>query len=400
MAHERAKPRAEWLQHLHEAKQWERLVDVARECLAADPNDDAAHRHLAWAYARMDQPKKMAPHVEHLLRSNAENLDHHHLAALHRLEMRQPVRAKNHIDLLLRGAPENPNYHYLACIHALRTNAVPAAQHHIRLARRFAPEWAAAAHLEVKIASLGETKAHEAWDRIRRLKETLALDPENEDVMASLGDVHLRELEQPRAAEKYYRDALALDPTSAALQRKLLDAVRARSLLYRTLSLPITAAREIRRNLSEDRSKPTSWLSHFRIATLVGIWILIVGILFVPAAKVYEWLVLSDVTRRRQEALGWTPLSRLLLGPFWLRLAAALGIILAGWMWLVAWFNKSSLLDSAEVIAWIFGLHFVGVALWVGVRKLRATIGRWRHARGCKGQAEPALPSEESAERL
>jgi Tfp pilus assembly protein PilF len=384
MSKDSPKPPAEWLQHLHEAGQWERLMEMAKKSLAADPRDEAAHRHLAWAYAKTGQSRLMAPHVEFLLGEDADHPDYHHLAAIHHLGVRQPKQAKTHIDHMLQGCPYHPNYHYVACIHALRCNDPESARHHIQQARRLAPEWAAAAHLEIGIASIHETKAHQSWDRIRRLEETLALDPEDEDVMASMGDIYLLELERPRDAERLYRSALAIDPMDEELRRKLLNAVRARSLLYRTLSMPVSALGLFRIWWHKRAFGCVFLVLAFKGFMAFMLWLIVMGAMFTPAAKVYEWLVLSSVVRPRWQAHLWRPLAWLFQAPLWLRLMIALGIIFGVWLAVVSRWLRTSLWESAEIIAWIFGLHFGGLVLWIGFRKLRSALGKWWNARGQK----------------
>jgi tetratricopeptide (TPR) repeat protein len=398
MGEDRPKPPAEWLRHLHEAGQWQRLVEVAIQSLAVDPNDQPTHRHVAWAYAKMGKANAMAPHVEFLLRADADEPSNHHLAAIYHLELKQSAKAKVHIDRLLAKSPQDATYHYLACIHALRTNQVLAAQHHIRLARQHSPEWAAAAHLEVKIAALNETKAHEAWDRIRRLEQTLSLDPEDEDVMASIGDVYLDELEQPREAERFYRSALAIDPMDPALQKKLLNAVRARSLLYRTLLMPLVAARGINGFFHRGGVRFLLFILLFKVVIAFLIWLLIIGAIFFPAAKVYEWLVLSDVTRSRWQFRLWQPLVKLLQAPLWQRLVVTLGLIFIAWVLVASKVSGRSLLQAAEFMACVFGVHFVGLLVWVGFRKMRSAYGKWWHARRQKRELAPPPLPEKAAE--
>lgn len=197
MVDERAKPPAEWLRHLHEVGQWERLIELGKQSLGVDPLEASVHRHLAWAYGKTGRFAQMRPHVEFLLGSDPGEPANGHVAAIYCLEIRQLDQARRHIDDLLKHDPENANYHYLACIHSLRRHDIPAAERSIRQARALAPHWAAAAHLEVKISAIHHTKARQAWQRIRQLEEALALDPEDDAILASIGDVHLHELEQP-----------------------------------------------------------------------------------------------------------------------------------------------------------------------------------------------------------
>src|SRR5262245_51024837 len=107
---EAPKPPAAWLQHLHDAGQWDRLIEVAGQSLSVSPDDPVVHRHIAWGYAKLDQPNEMRPHVEFLLRDDPHEAQNHHLAAIYFLEIKQNSKAKPHIDILLADDPKNATY--------------------------------------------------------------------------------------------------------------------------------------------------------------------------------------------------------------------------------------------------------------------------------------------------
>lgn len=398
MVDERAKPPAEWLRHLHEVGQWERLIELGKQSLGVDPLEASVHRHLAWAYGKTGRFAQMRPHVEFLLGSDPGEPANGHVAAIYCLEIRQLDQARRHIDDLLKHDPENANYHYLACIHSLRRHDIPAAERSIRQARALAPHWAAAAHLEVKISAIHHTKARQAWQRIRQLEEALALDPEDDAILASIGDVHLHELEQPREAEQFYRNALAIDPLDADNQAKLLEARRSRSLLYRTLSLPVRAGRGFRQRVSDGRINPVWLLLGIKPLGVFLCWLVVMGAVFTPAAWVYQWLLLDDLRRDRRVPAVLEPLLR---SPFWMRLMIALSLIVGVWAAVVHLVFKTTLWESLGILAWMFGLHFVAVLAFIGFRRLRAGWGKWREDRlGRKAFSQPGqVPSsvEEAA---
>jgi tetratricopeptide (TPR) repeat protein len=381
------KPPAAWLDHLHQAGHWPRLIEVASQSLQYDPNDSDVHRHLAWAYARTDAPARMKQHVDFLLRAEPDEIRNHHLAAVYYLDNAQHKRAKPHVDFLLLRDPRSPTNHYLACIHALRCGKMREARRHIGEARSLAPNWPEALRLEIEIDGASQQRASEAWTRIRRLEEGLALDPRNADMIASIGSILLHELEQPREAETHFREALAIDPTDKEFQRKLLDALRARSILYRTLSLPITAVRKIR-GWSPNALRLVFLLIAFKAVLAFCAWLIVTGFLFAPAAKVYEWFVLAEITHIRGFPRLLTPLRRTLRWPLWLRLALALSIIVGGWVLLFSKVFAVPPATSLQIMGVLFGLHFAIVALLIGLRKLRARFGLWRNRRSLRGSGK------------
>jgi tetratricopeptide (TPR) repeat protein len=377
------KPPVAWLQHLYDAGHWDRLIEMAGKSLAAEPDDAQVHRFLAWAYAKLDRYQEMRPHVEFVLRDDAEEPRNHHVAAIYYLEIKQHQRAKQHIDFLLHNDSQNATYHYLACIYYLRCNNSYIARNHITEARVLSPEWAAAAHLEINMDGIHQKKAREAWNRIRRLEQTLALEPENASVMKSIGDIYLYELEQPCDAERMYRQALAIDPTDRELQQRLLKTLRTRSLIYRTLSLPSSAWLAIIRNFG----------TKFPASIVHMAWVLLVGAFFFPASKVFEWLVLAEVAHARPVSRWSSWFGKVLAWPLWLRLCSAMAIILGAWL-LVLWAIGVAPRDALEVIAWIFGIHFGLVVLFVGLRRLRARFGRWREMKRHLQSQRPELQPE------
>ena len=99
-------PPASWLQHLHAAGQWERLEEMSRQRLAAEPDDPAGHYHRAWALLRLDRAREMEPHVAHLLREDPEDVHHLKLAALWHLSAKRYAKAKAHLDSALALDPD------------------------------------------------------------------------------------------------------------------------------------------------------------------------------------------------------------------------------------------------------------------------------------------------------
>lgn len=386
-----SKPPLAWLNRLHDAGHWDRLIEMATRSLATDPNDADTHRHIAWAYAKTGRTAQMQKHVDFLLKAEPMDSRNHHLAAVYQIDSNQHRRAKPHIDLLLSESPNSANYHYLACIHALRCRQLNTARTHIAAARKLAPEWVAAAHLEIRMDGLHRKRAADAWNRIHRLKETLAIDPENASVLTTIGDILFADLERPREAEEFYRDALRIDPTDKDRQRKLLDSIRARSLLYRTLSLPTFAARRSYLAMKEGRVR---WL--FVILMIKGVflylaWLIVVGFFFAPAAMIYEWLVLAEVTHIKTPMRMLAPLRKALRWPLWVRMSIAASAIVGVWLLVLGKVFGAPPGLALRIMAWTFAFHFAVVSLGVGVRKLRARFGQWQEARRLRRESRVVL---------
>ncbi|MEP6672741.1 MAG: hypothetical protein ABJF10_26490, partial [Chthoniobacter sp.] len=262
-----------------------------------------------------------------------------------------------------------------------RENKVNVARVHITQARQLAPDWVAAAHLEIRMDAIHQRKAREAWSRIRRLEETLALDPQNAAVHTTIGEIYLTELERPREAERFFRQALCIDPANKDRQTRLLDAIRARSLLYRTLSLPMRAVRHVVTSLRQGRLRLIFLIVAVKAFLIFAAWVVVVGVFFTPAAFIYEWLVMADVMRTRPLPRWLGPLAAPFGWPHWIRMSICLGIIIGAWLLFFTKVCHLPTVESLEIMSAIFGFHFVAVALLVGLRRLRARIGQWQDQR-------------------
>lgn len=392
-ATDRSKPPAEWLEQLSEAGHWDRLIEIASDSLAIDPNDPETHRQIAWAYAKTSRSAKLRQHVSFLLSVDPDDARHHHLAAIYFLDTKQHRKAGPHINTLLRLEPHSATYHYLAGIYELRCDQIANARSHLRQARALAPNWAAAAHLEIQLDAIGQKSASDAWDRIRRLEEALALDPQNAGMMTSIGEIYLDELERPRNAEQFFRQALIMDPTDKDRQTLLLRSIRSRSLLYRTLSAPLAVGASRLKAIQDGRINPIFLVLGFKVLIAFIVWVFVAGTAFAPAAKIYEWLVLADIPRTRARPRLLAPLARLQAWPLWLRMSLCSAVIVSIWLLLLSSIAHLPWLDSLQIIGWFFGIHFLFISLLVGVRHVRARFGRWQLARRQhRAQASQKLP--------
>jgi len=221
------------------------------------------------------------------------------------------------------------------------------------------------------------------------------MDPRESSVMITIGDIFLHELEQPREAESFYRDALAITPTDKRSQAKLLDAIRARSLLYRTLSLPATVAGRVKTRLAARLSsffRVLFLIMAFHVVLLFLTWLIVIGVFFTPAARIYEWLVLADITRMNTGPRVLAPLRRALHWPLWLRVSTAMALIFGGWL-LILWkvFGVAPM-KAFQIMALTFGAHLALVAFFVQLRKLRARLGLWQESLRLKALGRAAKP--------
>lgn len=366
-------PPKEWLEHLHLAEQWERLEKYAGETLAADAEDVEAHFHRAWALLKLERGKEAGPHVEYLLRVNSEEVSFLKLAAFwHMYGHKRYAQARTCLESALKIDPEDASLWHLAAIIETQLHQFEAARHCIIRARQLDPDDADIAFLHISLVSMEQTGAKAAWQTVREHEKALALEPDNDSLIASMGDVYLDELEMPERAEELYRQALAIDPSDRHHQQRLWKVMQKRNLLFRTLRLPFSGATFALNVLRAIAIKPwliLCFLVGFKLVLAYLAWLLAATVVFGPPALIAGWLVVSDLQRasRTAEKVGgwWLDFHRL---PMWVRLGCCVLLMTAFWWGLFAMFGITAG-EGFIGIGIFFGVHFLIMAVRVAMRK-------------------------------
>lgn len=387
----------EWFDHLYRTDQWERLLSATGENLSINPDDSRAHYYRAWALMFLKRLPEARIHVDWLLRDDPEDIQSLEVAARWHLKSKDFGMARTLISQAIELSPRDANLYFTAAIILSEANDNHLAKVCAARARALNPDDSSIAHLHIALHQVGQESATGAWRTIRAYEETLRLDPENDALIAAIGDVYLEQLEQPRQAELHYRQALGISPASKLHQQRLWLAIQQRSLLFRTLRLPYSAAR-LAVLMSADLGKQPGCIIGlvlgFKVAMIGVCWLLASFIIFTPAALLYEWLVLLDIRHaarvpsRAARFIFW--LCRV---PFSLRFAMCALLIAGFWWGLFAILGADSPSAGLKVVGGFFALHFLLVTVVVAIRK-------WRSRQGQKDaqQIGPLLvPSLESA---
>jgi hypothetical protein len=392
MSNQHPRPPEEWLQHLHESRQWERLVEMSKEVLGVDPEDERAHFHLGWALVRTGRTKEMQPQVEFLLRANPEHIGYRQLAALYLMEMKQYQEAWRHVDGCLADDPANAAIHHLAAMLAIRQQRWELAKKHSLTARSLSPDDADFAYLNIVLNSMEGGGPVQAWNRILQYEEALALQPEHDGMLAGIGDVYLTELEDPKTAESFYRRALAIDPQDKHHQQRLWKAIKARNLFFRVLRVPISGWEYLRNffcGLAAEPWRCVYLVIGIKFVLAFAIWLFVMSVFFAPAALCFEWLVLADITRASRWSGKWGSWT---LGfhrlPFWVRFVLCLALTCGLWcamFRLLGW----PLWIGFAMLAALYGVHFLIMGVLVLVRRSHSSLAG-RKAR--QRRSPPPLP--------
>ena len=392
-----ARRQAEALCDLYDAGHWEQVAAQGQILLESAPDEELAHYVVGLARLKLKRVTEAWGHVHFLLTNHPDWPPSHEAASLYYRTVRHRDQAWSHIQTAIQLNPNVAGYHASAALLAVERKDLPGAIWSIGRARQLAPEDPNIAWLAIELQGANQTTAREAWHRIREFENALRLDPNNSDIHASIGSIYLEELDMPREAEASFRSALLHDPAHAGHQKALFQAVAQQRMLYRLLSIPQRAFRWLAnycRGVAVQPWRIIFLLFGFKIVLAFLFWIAVVAIIFWPACKIYEWLVISEIECVAEASNAQLRFKRALgRRPFWLRFMACVGLILGSWL---AFFAVLGIVIPGFVTLGILaGVHFVFTLVLFLMRKARSSHGRWSAEReqASRPPAPPVLRS-------
>ncbi|RYD61575.1 MAG: hypothetical protein EOP83_16700 [Verrucomicrobiaceae bacterium] len=173
----------------------------------------------------------------------------------------------------------------------------------------------------------------------RLLLEALAIEPENTDVQALLGNHLLATKHRRKEGEAYLRQAIASDPMSSLAADWRQSLAKNRDLIYRTLVLPRKICMAILKPMGKSLVRYPLLLLLFQLYLIVFVICLMIlifwGIFLWPVAWLYlKYAVHGDLLRGRIMISGKRWLAPLVPPWFWLRRILVL-LAMVGWWRLV-----------------------------------------------------------------
>jgi tetratricopeptide (TPR) repeat protein len=234
--------------------------------------------------------------------------------------------------------------------------------------------------ISVEVKRLVERENWQAWLRVQQLESALALEPNNAHLHESLGTIYLYELDRPREAEICLREALRLDPRDRDRQRLLFKAVGQQRLIYRVISLPSRAFARLKlivKYIVKEKPGAIFWfIVGYKFVALALVWLASVTVVFWPAAKVYEWLLLEETRSGADTKLWHLRVKRFFTRwPFTLRFGVFAVVICAFWIILFRQYFDTWK-KSFFALSVFVGVHFLATGLSVAVKAARSALGR------------------------
>ncbi len=318
--------------HLVEAGQWERVLDLGPQLLAIDPEAWYVHAMMTQAALEADDDLKRARlHGKATLRIEPEeSLSHLLMARIHRKANRM-LDAKRSLLEALKFEPEDADLWQEFGWNCYQRGDFITAREAVKQARAFKPNDASIESLATAVESAANDASRlDAYDQIEGYEKALRHDPEDAYVMHNIGQVYLHELDDGKMAEEWFRKAAQLEPSNSHFRQGLVSAIRRRDPVLRVLNFPWNWSRRIFRKAEQWQAKKM-WLivCLLPLAPLLGT-ILIVALsvwavfLYGPA-KLYEWLTVTEAMKKAGGISGYSRgIHRL---PFVLRLLIFLAIV-------------------------------------------------------------------------
>ena len=198
-----------------------------RQALVGSPEDPYGHALLALCLAQREQFKEATAAAQHAVElAPAFSFAHYALARVYLLRNRE-AEALPVAQEAVRLDPQDPDYFALVAEIHLHERRWPAALAAAETGLQFDAEHVACANLRaVALVKLGrKAEAGQAIDA------ALARNPDNSLTHANQGWT-LLERGEPRPALEHFRESLRLDPDNEWARRGIVEALKARNVLY------------------------------------------------------------------------------------------------------------------------------------------------------------------------
>ena len=219
-----------YIQQLIELRRYKQAEALLREALAATPNDGELHATLAFVLYRQDRDAEALAEIQNAISLAPAEPQNHYLLAHIQLALEREEAALTAIREALRLDPQAARFHAtLGRIHARRKEwprALEAAEKGLALD----PTHVESLNLRAMALARMGRKAEAQQTR----REALRQAPDDAHTHAHQGWALLA-AGQAQEAFTHFREALRLDPLSLWAREGIVEALRARNLLYRLL---------------------------------------------------------------------------------------------------------------------------------------------------------------------
>lgn len=363
------------------AGHYDRVITESDHFLNEDPEDYHAHNNRALALVQLKRLREAETHVEFLLKAEPDWSTSYSTAGSLYLRQKNWAKLIEAAEEGQRLDPYDSTFPMFLAIALGSRMKIQAAQVHMDRARELDPNNPDVINLQARFGSINNTSARASLERVDTLRSALQHDPGNENLHCNLGEIFLDELDDPRQAEYHFREALRADPSEKEYQRGLFESIARRSPLYRVISIPSRTfgwLKQLAYAIGHQPWRILFLLMGFKMVIAFFIWLAAVTILFWPACKVYEWLLVSEIKSGSAASLGeiktWSWFQRI---PFLVRFLLFIGVSLLGYLGLFQLFNIPYA-SGFNFLGIFTGVHVAFVFLFWCVRLIRRSVAQAR----------------------
>ncbi len=201
-----------------------------RRLLTKDPNDAQAHGLLALCLSQQDKFAEAETSARQAIHLAPDQSFSHYYLGIVKLQMGDLRTARQAADEALRLDPEQSDYYALQALIYLQGQRWQEALESANEGLTHDPTHQGC--LNHRAAALVKLNRHE--EAHQTIAEALQKDPENEYTHANLGWAYLHKGQHQQALQ-HFSEALRLDPNFDHARQGLVEALKARYLLYRCL---------------------------------------------------------------------------------------------------------------------------------------------------------------------
>ncbi len=207
---------------------YEEALGQLQRSLGEDPDNALTRSRMALALAHLDRDKEAIEHARAAVELNPEDAFVMRVLASVLRGADKSGEALKAARVAISMDPDEPNgYAVLAGIHLSRSEWKHAREE-ADIGLSIDPEDTTCLNIRsIALRQLGDRK-----EAIVGIREALALEPEDATLHANQGWAHLHAREIPEALTSF-GEALRLDPDDATAQAGLMEALRARNVVYR-----------------------------------------------------------------------------------------------------------------------------------------------------------------------
>jgi tetratricopeptide (TPR) repeat protein len=201
-----------------------------RRILAGDPDRADAHAFLALSLFEQDKLREAESSAHQAIQLAPDEAFNHYVLGLIAVGSDDMKRARQAADEAIRLQPDSSAFHGLRALIYLQTERWQEALDAATEGLTHDPSHRTC--LNHRALALVKLKRHD--DAHQTMGQALQEDPEDEYAHANLGWAYLHEGQHQQALE-HFSEALRLDPDSEYARQGLVEALKARYLLYRWL---------------------------------------------------------------------------------------------------------------------------------------------------------------------